>query len=232
MADRIPTPFVPRLLMREDLERTKQAQTTRPLPQFEPQYHAALTQKACPDDPTIQSNLWRIVAANIWTDSDQFNSVLHFDNCTFALGVQRIDELWQLIESRATEENPYWLFGTMLHTVQDFYSHSNWVELHEGVSPLPVWDVTLQSLPADIVSGTFVLDWPKLCGPNAPTHAQLNKDSPNSDEGAKRVKHGPNADKTLFDLAFAAALQATQVQYARLVALGPRLSEASGAIGQ
>ena len=59
-------------------------------------------------------------------------------------------------------------------------------------------------------------DTPKLCGPNAPTHAELNKDSPTSSEGAKLVQSGPNQGQTLFDLAFAAALDATKAQFERL----------------
>jgi hypothetical protein len=214
-ADR-PTPFVPKFGLRERLEHADRPTSKEPLPQFEIQYHAALTEQACPDDPTIRANLWTIVAANIATDLDQFDSTLHFDNCTFALGAKRIADLWQLIQS-PYEINQYVTFGTMIHTVQDFYAHSNWVELHEDVSPVPVWDVDSSSLPADIVSGTFFLDFPKLCGPDAPTHAQLNKDSPSSEEGSKIVESGPNKGHTLFDLAFAAALQATRVQFNRFV---------------
>jgi len=187
------------------------------VPQFQIQYHAALTEQACPDDPTIRANLPTIVAANVATDLNQFESALHFDNCTFDLGVQRIDDLWQLIES-GVEVNRYVIFGTMIHTVQDFYAHSNWIELQVAQSPIPVWDLVLASLPASIVSGTFFLDSPKECGPDAPTHSQLNKDSPDSEEGRKTVPSGPNQGKTLFDLAFAAALGATTVQFARLQA--------------
>jgi hypothetical protein len=194
MSDRQPAPFVP---------------------QFRLEYHRALTEDACPDNPTIRANLSVIVAANLATDLNQFESALHFDNCTFALGVQRIDDLWQLIEADDSSLR-YVRFGTMIHTVQDFYAHSNWIELHEAQSPVPVWDLSLGSLPADIVSGTFILDFPKECGPDAPTHDQLNKDGPDTPEGRKTVESGPNKGRTLFDLAFAAALEATRVQFARL----------------
>lgn len=210
MAERSSPPSVPRL---------HRHPTDRPsapfVPQFQIQYHAALTVDASPDNPTIQDNLLAIVAANLATDLNQFESALHFDNCTFALGVERIDNLWEIVEADP-DGNRFTVFGSMLHTVQDFYAHSNWVELHEGVSPVPVWDLDLDALPAGIVSGTFELDFPKECGPDAPTHEQLNKDSPNSLEGAKTVQSGPNAGRTLFDLAFAAALQASRVQFARL----------------
>ncbi len=197
MTGRPPTPFVP---------------------QFQLQYHAALTEQAASNDPTIQANLATIVAANLATDLNQFESALHFDNCTFDLGVQRINDLWQLIKSDV-QVNRYVMFGTMIHTVQDFYAHSNWIELHVGQSPIPVWDLVLTSLPAGIVSGTFVLDYPKECGPDAPTHSQLNKDGPDSEEGRKTVPSGPNQAKSLFELAFAAALDATKVQFAQLEAV-------------
>lgn len=186
------------------------------LPQFQLEYHAALTEQACPDDPTIRSNLTVIVAANLATDLNQFESQLHFDNCTFALGAQRIVDLWALITAPNPPTNPYVSFGTMLHTVQDFYAHSNWVELHEQESPVPVWDLDPGSLPSDIVSGTFWLDHPKLCAPGAPTHEELNKDSPDSPEGSKTVASGPNQGRTLFSLAFAAALAASAAQFDRL----------------
>ncbi len=215
MAESIPTPAVPRFGLRQQLEFADRA----PGPQrvmFEIKYHAAMTEQACPEDPTIKDNLSVIVAANVATDLDQFDSALHFDNCAFPPGAQRVADLWQLIESNSIEQNPYVLFGTMTHTVQDFYAHSNWVELHANEEPIPIWDLSVQSLPTQIVSGTFFLDWPKMCGPGAPTHAELNKDSPESQEGAKLVNSGPNAGKTLFDLAFAAALQATKIQFERL----------------
>lgn len=155
IADRSPTPFVP---------------------QFALQYHAALTNQACPENSTIKANLMAIVAANLATDLNQYGSELHFDNCAFALGVERINNLWQLIESNE-QGNRHIVFGTMIHTVQDFYAHSTWIELHENQSLIPVWNLNLNSLPTDILSGTWQLGNPKKCGQNAPTHDQLNKDS-------------------------------------------------------
>lgn len=188
------------------------------IPMFRVDYHADMTIQACPEDPKIKDNLSIIVAANLSTDLNQFESALHFDNCCFDLGVERIDGLWKFIES-GSDENPFVSFGTMIHTVEDFYAHSNWVELHTDESPIPVWDLDLSSLPSAIVSGTFGLDSPKQCGPGAPTHEQLNKDAPDSEEGKKVVPSGPNEGKSLFELAYASALAATRVQYARLQAV-------------
>lgn len=186
--------------------------------QFRIDYHAALTEAACPATPKISRfDLITIVAANVATDLDQLDSALHFDNCCFALGVEGIRNLWQVIEEGRMV---FLSFGTMLHTVQDFYAHSNWVELHQDRDPIPVWDLEVASLPPAIVSGTF-FDLPRECGPDAPTHEQLNKDSPDSEEGSKVVPSGPNQGKSLFDLAYGAALAASKVQFARLVGVLP-----------
>jgi len=180
---------------------------------MELQYHRQLLLEGAPSGFSQGTLNYVIVPANLSVDLDQFDSALHFDNCTFALGSQVIQDHWTQIESGAY---PYYDFGRLTHTVQDFYAHSNWIELHQDVSPIPVWDLNPATLPADIVSGVFSLDSPKLCGPGAPTHEELNKDSPNSPEGSKVVASGPNAGKTLFDLAFATALQATKNQFAQL----------------
>lgn len=184
-------------------------------PQFSLGVHAQLTQEACPQDPAIRDYLDTIVRSNQATDLDQFHSAFHFDNCAFGPGSERIKTIWGMIQSKELEINRFFYFGTMIHTVQDFYSHSNWVELHVDADPVPVWDLELSTLPQGIMSGTWLIGSPKMCGPNTPSHGQLNKDDPSSEEGRKIVQSGPNAGKTLFDLAFAAALAATQMWFAR-----------------
>jgi hypothetical protein len=181
------------------------------MPRFNFNYHAEIAIAAAPDgfDP---DSLKAIVTADMLVDLDQTQSALHFDNCAFAPGVARIQSMWALIkQGQDVLQN----FGGLLHTVQDFYSHSNWVELFQDQSPVPVWDLDPSSLPAAIVSGTYG-DSPKLCGPGAPTHAELNKDSPGSTEGQKVVAAGPNQGATLFQLAYNTAVAATRVQFAQL----------------
>lgn len=109
-------------------------------------------------------------------------------------------------------------FGRLLHAVQDLYSHSNWIELHQDFKPIPAWDLRLDDLPSDIVSGTWMLGKPKKCGPGAPTHEELNKDKPTSKEGSKAVDFGPNKGETLYELAFATAIMATRAQFERFKA--------------
>lgn len=178
--------------------------------------HADLTANANPgllDDEEVG----RVVLANMMQDLDQVYSPIHFDNCTFPEGVDRINSFWLLIEKEG-QINPTTLgaFGMLLHTVQDFYAHSNWVELNADRSPVPVWNLEIASLPREIVTGTWFLGHPKKCHSGAPSHDQLNKDSPKSKEGRKAIESGPNAGQTLFALAYDAALWATRIQYERL----------------
>ncbi len=189
----------------------------QPAPEFEIGYHGELTELGN-DGLLDNEQLGLVVAANIAQDLHQTKSYIHFDNCDFPGGVDYPKSEWNIIDQLGDKFAIVSLgaFGRLLHTTQDFYAHSNWIELHEDQSPIPVWNQELSTLPANIVSGTWWIGGPKLCGPNAPTHSQLNKDSPKSTEGSKIVKSGPNKGKSLFELAFATALAATKIQYARL----------------
>ncbi len=78
-----------------------------------------------------------IVKANQHTDDiiNQFNTENHFDAEDFPGGSERVMLLKERIISKVTKANlplPTLArndLGTALHTVQDFYAHSNWVEL-------------------------------------------------------------------------------------------------------
>ncbi|MFB2980933.1 HET-C-related protein [Microseira sp. BLCC-F43] len=79
----------------------------------------------------------QIVKANKDTDDlpNQFNSEKHFDGENFVGGSQRVKDLKERTIAKVTTDNPTQPtsarndLGTALHTVQDFYAHSNWVEL-------------------------------------------------------------------------------------------------------
>lgn len=189
--------------------------------QFDIGYHSELTTEAN-DGVLDTTQLAYVVAANIAQDLLQTQSKVHFDNCDFPGGIDHLAAEWAVIDTVGDKyaDSALGAFGALLHTTQDFYAHSNWIELHQDQSPVPVWDQTLASLPEAIVSGTWWIGSPKLCGPNAPTHSQLNKDSPKSAEGGKIVDSGPNKGKTLFELAYATALEASKRQYARFKAVG------------
>jgi hypothetical protein len=182
-----------------------------------PNYHATLLRRAAPAGFSRSTLLLHIIPANLAVDLNQKDDRLHFDNSSFAAGAEHIEALWARIEA-GSDRMPS--FGKLTHTVQDFYSHSNWVELHQHLSPLPVWDLSMASLPADAVSGTYP-GRARVAGQTAPpTHAALNKDSPFawfSPTGRRVVADGPNRGRTLFELGYDAALAATRVQFDRLM---------------
>ncbi|NUQ89547.1 MAG: hypothetical protein HOQ43_13950 [Glycomyces artemisiae] len=74
----------------------------------------------------------QIVKANRAVDGDQFSSAKHMDGENFAGGQAIIiDHLTETIAAlkKGDPELARWHFGSALHTIQDFYAHSNWVEL-------------------------------------------------------------------------------------------------------
>ncbi|MFH7029218.1 MAG: HET-C-related protein [Heteroscytonema crispum UTEX LB 1556] len=78
----------------------------------------------------------QIVKANKDTDDlpKQFNSEYHFDGEDFSGGSKRVKDLKERVISKVTAASAEATsarndLGTALHTVQDFYAHSNWVEL-------------------------------------------------------------------------------------------------------
>lgn len=68
------------------------------------------------------------------------------------------------------------IIGSSLHTIQDFYSHSNWVNLHAGMNklPAPVWyDVPeAERKKLNLFTGAY----PDGSSPGHKNHGDLNKD--------------------------------------------------------
>lgn len=157
-----------------------------------------------------------VVAANLSQDLNQFDSALHFDNCAFAEGADKYRFWWGVVKGTGSSSEASDFFGKILHLVQDFYSHSNWVELHAQSAPLPLFAIGTQP-PSGLVSGTYFLGRPKRCG-DAPSHDDLNKDAPDSKQGAKQIDQGPNKGRTLFDLAYDCAKRHSELEVAQFIA--------------
>ncbi len=90
-----------------------------------------------------ESVLTQIKGSNIWVDvnllDDHFDGEKHFVGCLFREGAANINTLYQEALEYANpanfqSENLADTFGQILHPAQDFYAHSNWVEL--GLSKL------------------------------------------------------------------------------------------------
>lgn len=169
--------------------------------------------------PLLGWQLDLIVSANYLSDADLTSSSVHFDNCAFSEGSAHIARRWDIITSEKDRFSPRSLqaFGELLHTTQDFYSHSNWIELHADRSPIPVWDLEPGSLPAGIVSGTVHQSSPKRCAEGAPGHDALSKDEAKSTQGSRKVSGGPNDGRTYYELTFETAVAASVRQLERLL---------------
>lgn len=74
----------------------------------------------------------RIILANEKVDDEQESSAKHFDGENFAGGQARLVELKREVVRylrEGDEEAAQARLGAALHTLQDFYAHSNWIEL-------------------------------------------------------------------------------------------------------
>src|SRR5204862_1245871 len=70
-----------------------------------------------------------IAAANVRVDDDQLHSALHFDGENFVAGQGRLLGLKQLVIASLQQDDAQGArqsLGEALHSIQDFYAHSNW----------------------------------------------------------------------------------------------------------
>jgi hypothetical protein len=111
--------------------------------------------------------LQTIIAGNLGQDRgrDQFKPHVHFDNSLFTEGLAFMEAQHAII-ARSNEASEMWLaFGKLTHAAQDFYSHSNyvdlWLEANGGFEKTKPEDINGldEKLLADsrLVSGNFFL---------------------------------------------------------------------------
>ncbi len=80
---------------------------------------------------SMKSALTEFTEANAGVDEDQFSSAKHFDGENFAGGQAVITQNFQTIVDSLAANNATGAraaLGRALHTIQDFYSHTNWIE--------------------------------------------------------------------------------------------------------
>ncbi|MFO1315458.1 MAG: HET-C-related protein [Burkholderiales bacterium] len=148
----------------------------------------------------------------------QFQSKAHFDNCDFDGATQYIEELLKEVgthvvaaenarslgqQARVQSEikQAFFALGQALHAVQDFYAHSNYVELMvpratrvediERVAPWrPDGRQRIRKLrEAGLVSGVWRWGFPKSCPEGTPSHGELAKDSEDTASGKREIAH-------------------------------------------
>jgi len=176
-----------------------------------------------------------VLDSNVAVDNHQFTPEFHFDNARLVDGSTRLRDGKNLVLDAL--KNPLTdarglrkALGGYLHTLQDFYSHTDWVEISGGspnsklgneivpaqlfgthpCSPAdtPFSLVTVLLQPATtLTSGYFVVNAPLgQCYHGSPNVYGINKDdAPNA-----HSSYSPQDQKTYFDMAFKAAVLATQ----------------------
>lgn len=185
-------------------------------------YHRRITLQAL-EHKISHHALEIVIHANNGQDALRYqlgHDHFHYDNNAFRLGDAYVEQMHNVIVDAlaAGQALLAWqAFGRILHAVQDFYAHSNYVELWcelqpgsapEQISPLLadlLHDPRLHSgrlyYPLEVLS--FLPLFQPLVLPNLPrdSHAWMNKDDP----------FRPN-----FDFAYAAAVKRTTLEFDKI----------------
>ena len=100
---------------------------THPINAFHTPLHGDITDESL---GFLQSDvLDKISSANVDVDETHNEREFHFKSCDFQGTTENINSLYdQLVANIQNKDGPE-TFGKLLHPVQDFYAHSNWVEL-------------------------------------------------------------------------------------------------------
>ena len=99
--------------------------------QFGDTEHETITRDAL---PFLKSEILEKIVNGVHDEdkgTDAWYQANHFDACAFTQSVDNINEKYHSLLSILSLNPSYspWRFGELLHPIQDFYSHSNWVEL-------------------------------------------------------------------------------------------------------
>jgi hypothetical protein len=151
----------------------------------------------------------------------QFESKAHFDNCDFDSAMDYMVELLAETQShvdaaqsakssndagamQAAAKRAFLALGQAVHGVQDFYAHSNYVELQapkvrdvvdiEIITPWrPIGRERVKQLQSDgLISGFVFWGFPQKCPANTLSHGDLAKDSDSTKSGKRLVPHLQN----------------------------------------
>ena len=188
---------------------------------------------------------------NYGTDLLMWTPHLHFDNAALPGAVcQQANQVWNEFAGmvRASTAVGDWpkargAFGRLTHAAQDFYTHSNWLELGQRtIAPLfPV--CTGVGLPGALQTGYFHLNFKSLITgcpivngrPSPPVpfnecHETLNKDSATSGRGARVL---PEGGRRYHQAAVDLATEATRDLYGKIrtfvgTQFTPQLDDLSG----
>ncbi|ULA63279.1 MAG: exported protein of unknown function [Nitrospira sp.] len=191
-----------------------------------------------------------------WQDSvHQFQSKAHFDNCDFDSATNYIDSLLSETDDhviaaqkaqndgddgdlQAAIRKAFFSIGQALHAIQDFYAHSNYVELmKDSVKRLTDLEVVAPWRPEGktriiklrekgLVSGYVFWGFPQKCSSCSSSHADLAKDSVTTTSGQVKVSHLGNI--TQYGIAVFLASEASQELLRDAFRQWPLLKELNG----
>lgn len=185
----------------------------------------------------------------------QFESKAHYDNCDFDGANDYIDILWEEVDIHvragreakdkgdepgltAAVKKAFFALGQALHGAQDFYAHTNYVELSvDGVkksTDIPIvtpWKPTGKDrikklLGNGLVSGYVFWGFPQKCLSETPSHADLAKDKATTTSGAVKVSHLENRNH--YQIAVQLAREASQELIDDAFQRWPLLKEVNG----
>ena len=154
----------------------------------------------------------------------QFESKAHFDNCDFDSAIAYIDELYakagryadQAVKAKAVGNtdamqkaalSAFFALGQALHGAQDFYAHTNYVELQVGgvkaVTDIPLvllWRAEGKARIAELrkaglISGFVFWGFPQRCPNGTISHGKLAKDAPTTTSGKVAIAHLRNLNQ-------------------------------------
>lgn len=128
----------------------------------------------------------------------------HFDNCQIDASLRYMREEYAKANEFAESRDVFSALrhlGHVLHSIQDFYGHTNFVELASerypkfaSLVPLVLWDESntgeLKRLRPELVSGRSFKEalWDSgLCPKGTPTYKFMNKDSPDTKRGKEPI---------------------------------------------
>jgi hypothetical protein len=149
----------------------------------------------------------------------------HFDSCEIDASLQYLKTEYESADSAASSGDVFSALrhlGHVLHSVVDFYAHTNFVELSakrwprfsEVRTPI-LWDrsidAVLNEFKPELLSGRAFgakLLGSSRCREDGPTHSAMNKDSPTSERGSTLIPGwGMTHYRATFELTKASGLK-------------------------
>lgn len=170
----------------------------------------------------------------------QFESRAHFDNCDFDSAITYINDLLnetnehvQKAQSQKEKEDKeiamkkaYFSLGQAIHAVQDFYAHSNFVELMvpkaksaDDLIVVEPWTSEGKAIIAKLaeqklLSGYVFWGLPQKCEKDSISHSDLAKDSPDTKSGKIKIAHFQNQSQYKVALFLARKTSVALMKYA------------------